>query len=42
MKRLEMGCDAPLGYDDECEGDCTECDYWDEKFDDDEDDVVEE
>jgi len=33
-----MGCDAPLIYDDECSGDCTECEYWDEKFDDEEDD----
>lgn len=32
-----MGCNAPLGYDDQCEGECEECGYWDGKYDDDED-----
>jgi hypothetical protein len=33
-----MGCDAPLGVDDHCGESCESCEYWDGKYDDDEDD----
>lgn len=37
-----MGCKAPLGYDDHCDGDCECCDYWDGKYDDEEDELWDE
>lgn len=35
-----MGCNAPLGYDDHCDGECESCSYWDEKYDDEEDSAM--